>query len=153
MRSPHFKPKYTKTALTTRFKRVARPASTFFGDVFQDLANKEDLQTKFNEVMAATKIAIQQQKAEADKKEKQEQEELQRKEQEDKKKEKERQGPQAAAASQQGQDDDEPMLSKEDMQKLILKRLAEGGEIDKDDLAKQLAEDLEADAKRRGTRK
>ena len=131
---------------------TAASLKSFFGDDFQDLANKEDLQAKFNEIMATTKLAIQQQKAEANKKEKQEQEELQKKEQEDKKKEQESRGPQPP---QQGQgDDDEPMLSSEEMQKIILKRLSEAtADINKDDLAKQLADDFEADSKRRRTRK
>ena len=94
-------------------------------------------------IKAAVK-EIKQKKEEANTK--REQEELQQREQEHKEP--------AAAPAPQAANKDEPMLSSDDMQKIIAKRLNQvNGDMDKEDFAKQLADDFDADVKRRRTSK
>ena len=75
------------------------------------------------------------------------------KKREQEEKEQHKKEPAEAPAPQAG-DSDEPMLSTDEMQKIIAKRLNEvSGDLDKAAIAKLLAEDFEADVKRRRTRK
>ena len=114
----------------------------FFGEDFNELDNSVDLQAQFDQFMANTKLAIKGVKNKRD-------EAFKKREQEEKDEQNKKPAAEAPAVPGAG-DKDEPILSSDNMQEIIAKRLNEvSGELDKAAIAKLLAEDFDADVKRR----